>query len=89
MEFVSYEAYPIPAEHLDRDEPLKLAGYLYVWGEVLYTDELHTMGWTSFCHRYPCDMFGMSDGATAGRARNRSIHRKFAHYHEEAGNEAG
>jgi hypothetical protein len=51
MEFVSYEGYPIPADQLDRDAPLKLAGYLYVWGEVLYTDELHTMGWTSFCHR--------------------------------------
>jgi hypothetical protein len=90
MEFVSYEAYPIPAEQLDRDEPLKLAGYLYVWGEVLYTDELHTMGWTSFCHRYPCEMFGASgDETTAGRARNRSIHRKFARYHEDAGNEAG
>jgi hypothetical protein len=90
MEFVSYESYPIPADQLDRDEPLKLAGYLYVWGEVLYTDELHTMGWTSFCHRYPCEMFGASDNeATTSRVRNRSIHRKFARYHEEAGNDAG
>jgi hypothetical protein len=90
MEFVSYEAYPIPADQLDRDEPLKLAGYLYVWGEVLYTDEFNTMGWTAFCHRYPCEMFGMSaDQAVPRRARNRSIHRKFARYHEEAGNEAG
>jgi hypothetical protein len=90
MEFISYEAYPIPADQLDRDEPLKLAGYLYVWGEVLYTDEFNTMGWTAFCHRYPCEMFGMSvDEAAAGRSRNRSIHRKFARYHEEAGNDAG
>jgi hypothetical protein len=90
MEFVSNEGYPIPADQLDRDEPLKLAGYFYVWGEVLYTDELHTTGWTSFCHRYPCEMFGASDEqATAGRLRNRSIHPKFARYHEEAGNEAG
>jgi hypothetical protein len=90
MEFVSYEGYPIPADQLDRDEPLKLAGYLYVWGEVLYTDEFHTTGWTSFCHRYSCEMFGASDHeATAGRVRNRSIHPKFARYHEEAGNEAG
>jgi hypothetical protein len=90
MEFVSSEAYPIPADQLDRDEPLKLAGYLYVWGEVLYTDEFNKMGWTAFCHRYPCEMFGMSDDeAAAGRTRNRSIHRKFARYHEEAGNEAG
>ncbi len=90
MEFVSYEGYPIPADQLDRREPLKLAGYLYVWGEVLYTDELHTMGWTSFCHRYSCETFGASDDeATAGRVRNCSIHRKFARYHEEAGNEAG
>jgi hypothetical protein len=90
MEFISYEGYPTPAEQLDRDEPLKLAGYLYVWGEVLYTDEFNTMGWTAFCHRYPCEMFGTSDDeATAGRVRNRSIHRKFARYHEEAGNDAG
>jgi hypothetical protein len=90
MEFVSSEAHPIPADQLDRDEPLKLAGYLYVWGEVLYTDEFNTMGWTAFCHRYPCEMFGVSEGeAAAGRARNGSIHRKFARYHEEAGNEAG
>jgi hypothetical protein len=90
MEFMSYEGYPIPADQLDADEPLKLAGYLYVWGEVLYTDELNTMGWTSFCHRYPCEMFGASAAeASAGRERNRSIDRKFARYHEQAGNEAG
>jgi hypothetical protein len=90
MEFMSYEGYPIPADQLDRDEPLKLGGYLYVWGEVLYTDELNTMGWTSFCHRYPCEMFGMSASeASAGRDRNRSIDRKFARNHEQAGNEAG
>jgi len=90
MAFTSYEGYAIPADYLDRDEPLKLAGYLYVWGEVLYTDELNTMGWTSFCHRYPCEMFGMSvNEASAGRDRNRSIDRKFARYHEQAGNEAG
>ena len=90
MEFICYEAYPIPADQLDRDEPLKLAGFFYVWGEVLYTDDLHTVGWTSFCHRYPCEMFGVSDDETTdGRVRNRSIHRKFASYHEEAGNQAG
>lgn len=90
MEFLCYEGYPIPADQLDRAEPLKLAGYLYVWGEVLYTDELNTVGWTCFCHRYPCDMFGVNaDDAAAGRLRNRGIDRKFARYHEEAGNEAG
>ncbi len=90
MEFLCYEGYPIPADQLDRDEPLKLAGYLYVWGEVLYTDELNTVGWTCFCHRYPCDMFGVNaDDPAASRARNRGIDRKFARYHEEAGNEAG
>ena len=90
MEFMSYEGYPIPADQLDRDEPLKLGGYLYVWGEVLYTDELNTMGWTSFCHRYPCEMFGMSASeASTTRDRNRSIDRKFARYHEQGGNEAG
>jgi hypothetical protein len=90
MAFLSHEGYPIPADQLDRNEPLKIAGYLYVWGEVLYTDELHTMGWTSFCHRYPCEMFGTGGAeASGGRVRNRSIDRKFARYHEEAGNEAG
>jgi len=90
MEFMSYEGYPVPADQLDADQPLKLAGYLYVWGEVLYSDDLNTMGWTSFCHRYPCEMFGASaNEATAGRDRNRSIDRKFARYHEQAGNEGG
>ena len=90
MEFLCYEGYPIPADQSDRGEPIKLAGYLYVWGEVLYTDELNTVGWTSFCHRYPCDMFGVNaDNAGAGRLRNRGIDRKFARYQEEAGNEAG
>jgi hypothetical protein len=90
MEFMSYEGYPIPADQVDSDQPLKLGGYLYIWGEVLYTDELNTTGWTAFCHRYPCEMFGNgTNEANAGRAPNRSIDRKFARHHEEAGNEAG
>jgi hypothetical protein len=91
MEFGSYAGYPIPADQLESSEPLKLKGYLYVWGEVLYTDEFNTVGWTAFCHRYPCDMFGRTKRkATAGHgANNRSIHRRFASYHEEAGNDAG
>jgi hypothetical protein len=90
MEFMSYEGYPIPADQVDSDEPLKLGGYFYVWGEVLYTDELNTMGWTAFCHRYTCEMFGMTaHAAGAGRASDRSIDPQFARYHEEAGNEAG
>jgi len=91
MEFATAEAWPIPADQLDSNEPVKLKGYLYVWGEVLYTDEFDTVGWTAFCHRYPCEMFGMTKrNAMAGRgANNRSIHRKFARYHEDAGNDAG
>jgi len=90
MEFHSYEGYPIPADQLDGDEPLKLGGFLYVWGEVLYTDELNTTGWTAFCHRYPCDMFGVSTSdASISRAHNRGIAPKFANYHEDAGNDAG
>ena len=89
MKFGSEYGYPIPADQLDSNEPLKLNGYLYVWGEVLYTDEFNTMGWTAFCHRYPCDMFGMAeDKETRGRTHYRSIHPKFARYHEQAGNEA-
>jgi hypothetical protein len=91
MEFASADVWLIPADQLDNDAPLKMKGYLYVWGEVLYTDELKTMGWTAFCHRYPCEMFGMAERElTNGRgANNRSIDRKFARYHEEAGNDAG
>jgi hypothetical protein len=90
IKFGSEYGYPIPADQLDSNEPLKLNGYLYVWGEVLYTDEFNTMGWTAFCHRYPCDMFGMAeDKETRGRTHYRSIHPKFARYHEQAGNEAG
>jgi hypothetical protein len=64
---------------------------VYVWGEVLYTDEFKTPGWTTFCHRYPCDMFGkgMREDSKAARTNNRSIHRRFGRYHEEGGNEAG
>lgn len=90
MEFHSYEGYPIPPDQLDGNEPLKLGGYLYVWGEVLYTDELNTTGWTAFCHRYPCEMFGATPtGGSIGRARDRRIDLKFANYHEEAGNDSG
>jgi hypothetical protein len=91
MEFGSYEGWEIPADQLDSNEPLKVRGYLYVWGEILYTDEFKTAGWTAFCHRYPCDMFGMTKRKeAAGRGLdNRRIHRKFARYHEEAGNDAG
>ena len=91
MEFGSYEGWEIPLEQLDSKEPLKVKGYLYVWGEVLYTDELRTSGWTAFCHRYPCDMFGMTKRkeATGRGSKNRRIHGRFARYHEEAGNEAG
>jgi hypothetical protein len=57
---------------------------------VLYTDELNTMGWTTFCHRYPCEMFGSNvNEASAGRTRNRSIDRKFARHHEQAGTRPG
>ena len=90
MEFATADAWPIPADQLDSNEPLKMKGYLYVWGEVLYTDEFNTVGWSTFCHRYPCDMFGMAERElTNGRVHNRSIDRKFARYHEEAGNDAG
>jgi hypothetical protein len=91
MEFASFDAWQIPADQLDRNDPLKIHGYIYVWGEVLYTDTFDTVGWTAFCHRYPCDMFGMAarNEATNERARYRNIDAKFARYHEEAGNEAG
>jgi hypothetical protein len=90
MEFGSYEGYPIPADQLDSSEPLKLRGFLYVWGEVLYTDEFNTVGWTTFCHRYPGNMFGVVPrNQLSDPVHSRSIHRKFASYHQEAGNEAG
>jgi hypothetical protein len=91
MEFASLDGWQIPAEQLDSNEPPKLRGYLYVWGEVLYTDSFNTVGWTAFYHRYPCDMFGVAGHSepTNSRAQNRSIARKFARYHEEAGNDAG
>jgi hypothetical protein len=90
MEFGSYAGYPIPADQLESSEPLQLKGYLYVWGEVLYTDEFNTVGWTAFCHRYPCEMFGMTEHKEAANiVQSCSIHRRFARYHEEAGNDAG
>lgn len=90
MDFATADAWPIPTDQLDSDAPLKVKGYLYVWGEVLYTDEFNTVGWSTFCHRYPCDMFDMAERElTNGRVHNRSIDRKFARYHEGAGNDAG
>ena len=91
MEFSSPDGWPIPADQIDASGPLKLNGFLYVWGEVLYTDDFNTIGWTAFCHRYPCDMFGMTEDqeTKSSRTSNRSIDRKFARYHEDAGNDAG
>jgi len=91
MQFVSLDGWQIPADQLDGNDRLKLRGYLYVWGEVLYTDAFNTVGWTAFCHRYPCDMFGVAGHGeqTNTRAQNHSIDRMFARYHEEAGNDAG
>jgi hypothetical protein len=80
MEFGSYEGWEIPATAKVRpDQVLEVAGFLYVWGRVTYTDEFDTVGWTSFCHRYPCAMFG-KEGAGP-----HSIDRKFARIHEEGG----
>jgi hypothetical protein len=54
-------------------------GFIFVYGKVTYTDEFNTEGWTEFCHRYPCKKM---DGDSR-------INRKFARYHEIAGNSAG
>jgi hypothetical protein len=63
-------------------EPLAMSargGYVFVYGEVTYTDEFGTGGWTKFCHRYPCAMM----------ESDYSIDGKYARYHELAGNKAG
>jgi hypothetical protein len=80
IEFFSHDRWKLPAGELEADGPVK-DGYLYVWGEILYTDEFDTVGWTTFCHRYPCQMLG-----TGGV---RGIDSRFARHHEEASNEAG
>jgi hypothetical protein len=80
IEFLSHDRWKLPAAELEADQSAK-DGYLYVWGEILYTDEFDTVGWTTFRHRYPCQMLG-----TGGV---RGIDRRFARHHEEAGNEAG
>jgi hypothetical protein len=54
-------------------------GFIFVYGKVTYTDEFNTDGWTEFCHRYPVEMM---DGDSR-------IRRKYARYHEIAGNNAG
>jgi len=58
-----------------------VAGYVYVYGKVTYTDEFGTEGWTEFCHRYPCARLEEGVGAC--------IDRKYARYHEIEGNNAG
>jgi len=61
------------------DASADYVGLIFVYGKVTYTDELNTDGWTEFCHRYPCKMM---DGDSR-------ISRKYARYHEIAGNNAG
>ena len=81
MECFSYDRWAPSGSETEARESQKANGYLYVWGEVLYTDDFDTVGWTTFCHRYPAQMLDR-DGV-------RGIDRRFARYHEEAGNEAG
>ena len=81
MEFSSDDRWTFPDDESAARESAKMNEYFYVWGEVLYTDDFDTVGWTTFCHRYPCQMLGI--GGVRG------IDRRFALHHEEAGNEAG
>jgi len=67
------------ADDQGEDSASGVAGFIFVYGKVTYTDEFGTDGWTEFCHRYPCAML---------EAETR-IHRKYARYHEIAGNNAG
>jgi hypothetical protein len=80
----------IPIHQRLSNNPLNMKGYLYVWGIVTYTDGLGTNGWTRFCHRYPCRMFGENpDGPRIQtREARRGIDLRYARYHEVAGNEA-
>jgi hypothetical protein len=82
MKYGTYGKWDIPAPEKVRDRRIDMNGFLYVWGIVTYTDSFGTEGWTKFCHRYPCEMFGR-DGAGL-----HSISRKYARYHEEDGNAA-
>ena len=81
MKFGSYKGWEIPAPEKVRDRRIELDGFLYVWGRVTYTDSFGTNGWTNFCHRYPCEMFG-KEGAGP-----HSVDRRFGRYHEYGGNE--
>jgi len=81
MEFSSDDRWTFPDDESAARESAKMNEYFYVWGEVLYTDDFDTVGWTTFCHRYPAQMLGI--------AGVHGIDRKFARHHEEAGNEAG
>jgi hypothetical protein len=75
MEFGTYSAY-----ELDKIERWggEYLGFLYVWGRITYTDDFGTLGWTNFCHRYPC--IKMNDFFR--------IRRRWARFHELSGNEA-
>ena len=70
----------VDADLIERDaeRPSVLGGFIFVYGKVTYTDEFNTVGWTEFCHRYPCEMM-----------EGFSIRRKYARYHELGGNDAG
>jgi hypothetical protein len=79
MVFGTASAVSIDSIVVTEDGCADYVGYVFVYGKVTYTDELGTEGWTEFCHRYPCEMM-------EGDSR---IRRKYARYHEIAGNNAG
>ena len=79
MVFGAASAVDIDSIDIIEDGSADYIGFIFVYGKVTYTDEFNTDGWTEFCHRYPCKMME-GDGR---------IRRKYARYHEIAGNNAG
>ncbi len=75
MRFGTYNG--IGISEIGRGSSNEWTGYLYAWGRVTYTDEFGTIGWTNFCHRYPCEM-----------AVGWDINLKHARRHEHGGNDA-
>ena len=68
---------PLPASDLERGPN---PGYLYVWGELTYTDGFDTPRHIRFCHRYPCLPHRNS-------GEGKSVSRLHARYHQN-GNDA-
>ena len=64
-------------EENGKAEFLACAGYLYVWGKVLYQDGFNTPRWLKFCHRYN------SSSPRNGQGGIDVVYARYHHHHND------